>query len=365
MKSYFRQYQALSSSKVKIVHATDHRNSDNTTEWYEPKFQAILNYTNCDSLACLRELEYEKLYPALNGSISGSWYPVIDNNLFPEHPAKLLSTGRYHKIPMIDGVNSDEGTDNAVLGLDTELELTEHLTTVGNPVMTPENVEVLLNIYSPVNFSDPSPYGIPFDTSIDPQALGLDLGLQYKRQAAIVGDLYYHGTLLHDAELYSENSTPETPIFIYRFDTLPWNFTSSSTEVFSQAAGANVSTSSAYTNSYKGVAHFSETPFVFNNPSYYGPEPEYAALAKQMSGFWINFVNYGNPIPKTNGTDVTWEPYYVPTNSTVKKMNDDDVVGKILIMRTESRGGCVAGYNDWRLAGREFFVQKYRQAYGE
>ncbi|KAL3418563.1 carboxylesterase family protein [Phlyctema vagabunda] len=333
----------------------------NTTEWYEPKFQAILNYTSCDSLACLREIPYERLYPALNNSISGSWYPVLDNNLFPEHPAKLLATGQYHKIPMIDGVNTDEGTDNAQLGLNTELELTQHLTTVGNPAMTPESVATLLEIYDIVNFSDPSPYGIPFDTAIDPVALGLDLGTQYKRQAAIVGDLYYHATLLHDAELYSEHSTSDTPVFIYRFDTLPWNFTSGSTKALSQIA--TTSNTTTLVDNYKGVAHFSEVAFVFANPNFYGPNPEYAALAKQLSAFWINFVNEGNPTPTSQNSSVTWEPYFIPSNSTRK--TDEDIVGNVLVMRTQNQGGCVSAKNDWRLAGREYFVKKYHEVYGE
>lgn len=80
----------------------------NTTEWYEPKFRTLLNNTNCTSLTCLRELPYEAIYPAMNGSVSGTWYPVLDPDLFPEHPAKLLSSGQYHKIPIIDGCNSDE-----------------------------------------------------------------------------------------------------------------------------------------------------------------------------------------------------------------------------------------------------------------
>ncbi|KAI9737703.1 MAG: hypothetical protein M1818_005707 [Claussenomyces sp. TS43310] len=335
----------------------------NGTDWYEPKFQQLLNNTGCDSLACLRDLPYEKIYPAMNGSVSGSWYPVIDGNLFPEHPARLLATGQYHKIPMIDGVNTDEGTDNAILGIDTEPELLDHLTTVGNPVMTPENVAILLNIYRFINDSTPSPYGIPFDTSLSPQALGLDLGQQYKRQAAIVGDLYYHGTLLHDTALYSIQSTPETPIFVYRFDTLPWNFTTSSVEVFSQSLNASTT---SLTPSYKGVAHFTETAFVFNNPEFYGPDPEYARLAKQMSGFWINFVNHGNPTPVQqhwNVTHVEWEPYYVPKTPGVN-VYDGDIVGKILVIRTEGRGGCVGDSNDWRLAGREFLVQKMHEIYG-
>lgn len=106
----------LSSNNVSLCHEDSVYRAltsftDNGTEWYEPKFQALLNNTGCNSLACLRNLPYEDIYQPMNGSISGSWYPVIDGNLFPEHPAKLLASGQYHKIPMIDGVNTDEGTE--------------------------------------------------------------------------------------------------------------------------------------------------------------------------------------------------------------------------------------------------------------
>ncbi|TAQ88359.1 hypothetical protein B7494_g3302 [Chlorociboria aeruginascens] len=333
----------------------------NGTDWYEPQFRGILNLTNCNSLKCLREIPYEQLYPAMNYSLSGAWYPVLDGNLFPEHPAKLLATGQYHKIPIIDGVNTDEGTDNAVLGIDTDFELVEHLITVGNPVMTLENVQILLDLYSYVSYWDPSPYGIPFDTPINPQALGLDLGQQYKRQAAIVGDLYYHGTLLHDAALYSIYATPSSPIFVYRFDTLPWNFTTDSSEVFSQSLPSNASTIPIYTNSYKGVAHFSETPFVFNNPEFYGPDPEYEKLAKKISGFWVSFVNYGDPTPeKRFERDFIWEPY---SNTGGDEVSEWNVAGNIIVMRTEERGGIVKGLNDWRLVGREFLVERMKEVY--
>lgn len=331
----------------------------NKTDWYEPKFQAVLNYTGCDSLSCLREIPYEQLYPALNESIGGSWYPVLDPVLLPEHPAKLLSSGQYRPIPILQGVNSDEGTDNAVFALDTDLELTQHLTTVGNPVMTPSSVSTLLEIYPHVNLSVSSDYGVPFDTSISAVDLGLDLGAQYKREAAIVGDLYYHSTLLHDAALYSSRA----PTFVYRFDTLPWNFTTNTTEPWSAIQPSGNFTIKVLTNSYKGVEHFSETPFVFNNPAFYGPTSEYEALAKQISAFWINFVNFGDPTPDNGYGSVIWEKYAAENRTVV--VNGTVEAGKILILRTGSRGGCVAGLNNWRLEGREFFVKTMQEVYGE
>jgi carboxylesterase type B len=319
----------------------------------------------------------------MNQSISGSWYPVLDPVLFPEHPAKLLATGQYNKIPIIDGVNTDEGTDNAYFGINTDQQMIEHLTTVGHPVMTPDNVGVLMNIYSPINLTDPSPYGIPFKTTVDPvTAASLGLGTQYKRYAAIVGDLYYHGPLLHDAELYAKHSTPEAPVYIYRFDTLPWNFTTGSTQTFQQIP--NVSTK-ALTASYKGRAHFSETPFVFRNPAFYGPDLEYKKLADQMSAMWVNFVNTGNPTPvitqnasqymcfsSAANTNVSatvagglWEPYFLPATVPAADRDDGSVVGKVLVIRTDSRGSSILESNNWRLAGRSFIVKKMQQVYGE
>ena len=141
---------------------------------------------------------------------------------------------------------------------------------------------------------------------------------------------------------------------------------SNAVEPFSQSPNASTT---SLTHSYKGVEHFSETAFVFNNPSYYGPDPEYAALAKQMSGFWVNFVAHGNPTPNGTSSGVTWESYYVPSNNTLSSSDGnrggEDIVGKIVVMRTKSRGGVVQDWNDWRLAGREFLVQTMREVYGE
>lgn len=66
---------------------------------------------------------------------------------------------------------------------------------------------------------------------------------------------------------------------------------------------------------------------------------------------------------------VIWEPYSTPpTNRTLAEDGNEggnDVVGKIVVMRTQSRDGVVQSWNDWRLAGREFFVKTMREVYGE
>lgn len=120
----------------------------------------------------------------------------------------------------------------------------------------------------------------------------------------------------------------------------------------------------ALTHSYKGVEHFSETPFVFNNPEFYGPDAEYEALARQISAFWVNFLNFGDPTPERGNGSMVWEMYAAAGNGNVNG-NGTVEVGNVLVLRTESRGGCVAGLNDWRLEGRSFFVRTMKEVYGE
>ena len=57
--------------------------------------------------------------------------------------------------------------------------------------------------------------GVPIDTGYERFA---SKGRQYKRVAAIVGDVFYHATRLNDARHYALYS----PTYIYRFNTRPF-----------------------------------------------------------------------------------------------------------------------------------------------
>ena len=105
---------------------------------------------------------------------------------------------------------------------------------------------------------------------------------QYKRTAAIVGDVCYHAPRLVDARAYAKYS----PTYIYRFNTRPFvNSTdTSSTDPSGSLAPA-----------YKGVEHASELPFTFGNPSFTGIFGGYEDLRRQMSAQWVAFIHGGNP----------------------------------------------------------------------
>jgi len=75
----------------------------NGTEWYQPIYNDIVSKVNCsdavDTLACLRTVPYEIIYPHLNSStlINGGpgWYPTVDGDIILTYPTEALHSGRF------------------------------------------------------------------------------------------------------------------------------------------------------------------------------------------------------------------------------------------------------------------------------
>jgi carboxylesterase type B len=296
----------------------------NGTDWYQTIYQNIVDHVNCtnaiDTLECLRTVPYETIYPFMDPTtIAGpGWYPTVDGDIMPEFPTSLLDQGKFAHVPHLYGSNSDEGTDNAPFGIDTDQQLYDLLYTgfgFGYPSST---VKRIMELYP----DDPA-LGVPINTG---DRRFSSKGRQYKRTAAIVGDIFYHATRLDDARHYVLYS----PTYIYRFNQRPWQ---SDTPTHLPPA-------------YKGVEHFSEVSFVFHNPEYVGPWPQYKALSRQLSDQWINFVNYGDP----NGDGLPHWPMY---NQSKKGLN--------LVLQTEKSGGSFVEEDTYRLAGREYLSKWARR----
>jgi carboxylesterase type B len=150
------------------------------------------------------------------------------------------------------GTNSDEGTDNEPA--DSKINKTQQLFDYikGSTVFDcPDSViSKILELYP----DDPT-QGIPLNTSIQRFE---EQGTQYKRAAAIVGDVFHHAPRLNNARWYANSA----PTYIYRFNTKPWQ-------------NSNTVTKGGNALAHKGVGHFSEVAFVLATTTFYGPWPEY------------------------------------------------------------------------------------------
>ncbi|KAI6087044.1 alpha/beta-hydrolase [Hypoxylon rubiginosum] len=305
----------------------------NGTEWYQPLYDKIVDQVNCssvpDTLECLRTVDYEVLYPFMNSSITPGpgYYPTVDGDVLPNYPSELLRAGRFAHIPHIYGTVSDEGTDNAPPGIDTDEELRTFLLQGVGFDFPAATVDHIMELYP----DDPA-QGVPINTGSERFA---DQGWQFKRAAAIVGDIFYHAPRRFDAQQYA----PRSPTYIYRFNTRPWE---EDTATNSTTGGEEGELAPAY----KGVEHFSEVAFVFANPTTIGPWPAYRALSDRVSPAWIRFAHTGDP----NGPGLPAWPRY-----------GDGENGLNLVLQTEPQGGIYVEEDTYRLAGREYLTKWARR----
>ncbi|MEP1446642.1 MAG: carboxylesterase family protein [Paraglaciecola sp.] len=90
--------------------------SSQTLEMAEQKGEDLLTTLRVKSIADLRKLSASELLQK-TAEHDLIWYkPNIDNYFFPDAPLTLLQQGHLAKVPVLAGVNSEEGGANQVLG---------------------------------------------------------------------------------------------------------------------------------------------------------------------------------------------------------------------------------------------------------
>lgn len=244
--------------------------------------QSLTNVTGCSSHEDIHScLQYISATDLRDASASLTWNPVIDYELVPDLPSVALEQGKFNRVPLLIGANTNEGTPflpifstiSARIVEDFSDALTKHtrgglsldaearfrdLYLEANPIVQQSELGTVL--------SDP---GEPYGKLYGPISL-------------LIGDL----TMVAGRRIAAESwANLKVDAYSYRFDTVP----------------AGVSPQ------IMGAAHFQEIPFVFHNTKGEGYERnpfhisnpqkkmDYLALSELMSRMWISFVNTGSP----------------------------------------------------------------------
>ncbi|KAK7749291.1 hypothetical protein SLS62_008260 [Diatrype stigma] len=250
--------------------------------WYNTAFENLTRAVGCwdgvavpDGVACLRGVDSATLF---NAQPSVVWNPLVDGEFLTAYPSQLMQSGRYARVPLLLGDNTDEGFAVSVTGMpvvDTEEDLFAAMLEWRSYALTPPTVRRLLAMY-PDDPCRAPPYAITNCTRHPTR------GLQWRRAAAIGGDLVMASGRRRMAELYASEGLP---VYSYRFDQRPWN-------------GPE----------WDGVKHFVNVAFSFQNISgLLGPSPEYdshARLSRAIGQAYVNFVYDLNPNGIENGTGI-------------------------------------------------------------
>ncbi|KAI0060460.1 alpha/beta-hydrolase [Artomyces pyxidatus] len=160
-------------------------------------YDDIVKLTGCDrskdTLQCLRTVPYATLKAAVDQSpnffayqaLVLAWLPRVDGIFLKAPPQHLVLQGSVANVPFISGNCDDEGSLFSVstINITTTQEVHEYLKLFMLPEATDPQLDLLLQYYP-----DYQPAGCPFDTGFKNA-----LGPQFKRVAAIEGDVVFHG----------------------------------------------------------------------------------------------------------------------------------------------------------------------------
>ncbi|KAI0691678.1 extracellular triacylglycerol lipase precursor [Earliella scabrosa] len=204
--------------------------------------------------------------------------PVLDgpNGLIPDLPSRLLAAGNFSKIPFMAGTVLDEGTSFVPDTISSEQQIVSFLTlvdqpfTINPPLAFQQDVARLLQLY-PDNPALGSPFGTGNET--------FGLSSQYKRAAALVGDVCFEATR---REWIRAASRAGVQVYGYLFTD------HNAVEIPS-----------------RGVTHALEIPYAFGLAATNSTSAAVRLLSQAMVDYWISFTvsltpNDGRGLPKTS-----------------------------------------------------------------
>lgn len=180
----------------------------NATDLMQTTYNLLVSNTSCAatvntpaSLTCLRELPFEEINAALDGTAAAPWAPMLDGDFIADYPVNQLADGRFPRISLLSGANTDEGSAFGIgkgpngTAVNTDEDMRYAVAQVLGAqaeTLTGKSVEQLVDEILAL-YPDDQAVGIPslekFPAIVPGDEIATTLGLQYRRTGAFFGDL--------------------------------------------------------------------------------------------------------------------------------------------------------------------------------
>ncbi|KAK3079973.1 hypothetical protein LTS18_003467 [Coniosporium uncinatum] len=264
--------------------------------YYAAPFESLTRAVGCgagatvtgqDRLACLRGLSAEELFVKARGT--AVWNPIVDGRFLTADPSTLAREGKFVRVPLLIGANSDEGISFGVKGLETEEEAFENLLAYRAYAISAPTARRLLELYLVDDATNQPPYFLNKNGSNGNQSplhIPASYGKQWRRHCAIAGDTVVISGRRKMCEQYVRaNQT----VYSYRFDN----------PAFDGSA-------------LDGAKHFVNVAYSFQNVSgLLGPSPQYDAHRELSRGIGLAYIAFVNGLdPNTAGSGLPRWPAY-------------------------------------------------------
>jgi carboxylesterase type B len=236
-------------------------------------FNSVVSQVGCGNathkVQCLREVPFQTLNATMKGTLSatGGFNPVIDHDFIQDYGSRALANGKFVKVPLIVGANSDEGASFSPLGINTTEQFKATLAALPSAFQ-----DAILQVYADNLTTN-------VIAALGTQRPATIYGQQFRRVATYVGDQLFIAPRRQTAATWASH---KLPTYAYRFNA-------------DQAGFAPE----------LAVSHFKEIGFVFRNIEGVGFRPDikpfdgkpqrYIDLAYLISSTWASFVHDLNP----------------------------------------------------------------------
>ena len=253
--------------------------------------------TDDQILGCLRSIPLATLLGAVlefenitttGGASQDIFFPTVDGTYVPAAPSTLLRTGRFHKnISVIAGWNENDGSIFVPPTLANSSAVLVYLQFT-YPNLTSATVSRLVSLYPITGFL----------AAAQAQAISpyfLQVSQIYRDVNFACGAI----DVAHRVAQYNSAS------YLYVLNTT-----------------SLASVLSLFNATFEGVIHFSDVPFVFNQPNVgFGTTATANLTATRMSGSWAHFATTGNPSGNSAITLAGWTQAFNKSEAAVKSQN--------------------------------------------